>query len=266
MNNISLDVSTFSDQLGLYDFFNVIVSGTAFLLGLCLIDLRIFNFFWINISIPKGIFIILLIYILGFSLQEIGSIFDRHLTKVQINAYQTFLKDLPPDGKRTRVGNRYNNIIKNQLLLNHYRKLADQIIAASYTGICNYTYDDNSINMFVYSIIQYYISCVGKDKKVEKMRALYALSRSLMACSGILSFANLLATVFIKYTSIIKPLFSNSLFNIWFIYAIFAVIFHSRMFHNMRHMMLILLGNYDAFLRSPQAYSVYCDIEKRAKS
>lgn len=262
MNNISLEVSTFSDQLGIYDFFNVIVSGTSFLLGLCIIDSRIFNFFWNDTSIPKAVFIVLLIYILGFSLQEIGSIIDRHITKVQINAYQTFLKDLPPDDKRIRVGNRYNRIIKNRLLLNHYRKLADHIMAASYTGISNYTYNDKSVNMFVYSMIQYYVSCVGKDTKVEKMRALYALSRSLMTCAGILSFTNLLIIVFMKYIPI-DPLFSRSCYMIWIIYAIFVVIFHSRMFHNMRHMMLILLGNYDAFLRSPQAHSAYCDTNEK---
>lgn len=38
MSNVTLEASTFSDQLGAYDFFNVLVSGTTFVIGLSVLN------------------------------------------------------------------------------------------------------------------------------------------------------------------------------------------------------------------------------------
>ena len=37
MSNISLDTTSFSEQLGIFDFFNILISGTTFIFGLSII-------------------------------------------------------------------------------------------------------------------------------------------------------------------------------------------------------------------------------------
>ena len=94
MENINID--TFSEQLGIYDFFNVIVSGA--IMGM------LWYFIWpgffektlfkikVHISVVI-IFAIILCYFIGMIIQEIGSIADRYIFHIKDNMRKkTFLK------------------------------------------------------------------------------------------------------------------------------------------------------------------------------
>ena len=53
MNNISFDSNSLLEHLGIYDFLNVLLSGSTFVCGLCIIDVNIKNYIFNNISFIK---------------------------------------------------------------------------------------------------------------------------------------------------------------------------------------------------------------------
>ena len=73
MKNITFDTTNFSEQLGLYDFFNVLLAGTIFVYGCSAVSTKINSLLWNNMSFAKGLGLILMIYIIGIALQELGS-------------------------------------------------------------------------------------------------------------------------------------------------------------------------------------------------
>lgn len=94
MDNITLDTTNFSEQLGLYDFFDVIVSGAVLVFGASAISQTIYTLLWQDITVAKGLGIVLLVYISGVVLQEIGSILDRHFFRIKHFTRSTFLFDI----------------------------------------------------------------------------------------------------------------------------------------------------------------------------
>lgn len=46
MDNITLDTTNFSEQLGLYDFFDVIVSGAVLVFGASAISQTLYTLLW----------------------------------------------------------------------------------------------------------------------------------------------------------------------------------------------------------------------------
>lgn len=82
MDNITFEeTSSFSEQLGVYDFFNVIISGAVFVFGLCAINSNFWNLLFTDTTIYKGLGIVLLMYIMGLVLQEISSWADKKKSK-----------------------------------------------------------------------------------------------------------------------------------------------------------------------------------------
>ena len=53
MENISIDASSFSEQLGVYDFFNVVLAGATFVGGVCIINRNLCNYIWNEFSLQK---------------------------------------------------------------------------------------------------------------------------------------------------------------------------------------------------------------------
>ena len=239
MNNVTLDTTNFSEQLGLYDFFDVIVSGAVFVFGISSLSNTIKDLLWTDITILDGLGILLVIYISGVVLQELSSTLDYRVLHIKHFTRSTFLFDLKKintnrllywfsgmfkesvtrtensetDGSEQKRSSghsnptglwdciksavvergkeeRWNWVLNNQLLLCHYRELAKQIYEETFPGQILETekYNDEKFNSFIFSIIQYRVACIGKDKKVEKMRALYSLSRTLMLCFGLFVF------------------------------------------------------------------------------
>ncbi len=130
MDNVTVDSTGFSEQLGLYDFFNVILSGAIFISGLCMINRNIKICIWSNLSLQKGISLILLIYILGMILQEAGSLADRKIFNIYKGMHRHILmwtidgKDKDENYKKETQ----NKIFKNPFVLERYRRFADDLL------------------------------------------------------------------------------------------------------------------------------------------
>lgn len=298
MNNLTFEAGSFSEQLGIYDFFNIIVSGMIFILGLCLIWSELAMLLWTDLSIPKGLTLVVIIYITGLVLQEISALFDKHVMRVQSGARYNFLKDsldkedeispitwfyrqtlkkgvhvitkklqglFPPEDENncypvhiryiSFIANRHsvetpNSIIHNRLLLKHYRNLARDVLL----GVDDLDDDNmadplnmNYISSYMYSVCQYYVASTGKDKKVEKLRALFGMSRTLTVCFFLLFCSSLIFSL-----QGVDSLLPNHIPEYICIFLFLTIVFRFRMNKTIRYMTLIMLGNYDALLRHSQ--------------
>lgn len=266
MNNVTLDSTGFTEQLGLYDFFNVILSGAVFVLGLCAISQDLSSFLWSGMSIPKGLGLVLFIYILGMLLQEIGSIADKYLFKIYKRTNQSVLKGREdPDYKYEVQG----GVISNPITLKRYRDAADKLLIDDQIVKDNNRYDNNLVNGYVFSACQYYVSVCGKDQKVEKLRALFAMSKTLISCFFILSIVafisiltksapngavvNVLSLSGLPYTACgVKVILA-------LLFAIIGVLFIFRAKRTMKNFLLILMGTYYALVCGTEAKGITSD-------
>lgn len=313
MNNITLDTTNFSEQLGLYDFFDVIVSGAVFVFGLSAISCRIYELLWEDVTVIKGLGIVLLVYISGVVLQEIGSVLDRHCIGIKNFTRSTFLfdirkvslwekmkywhsiirkKDEEKHENKTELTNpdttilgtdqecaekessdtsaqkgKWNWVLSNKTLLAHYRNLAKQIYEDCFPGekLDEKMYMNEKFNSFVFSIIQYRVSCQGKDKKVEKLRALYSLARTLMVCFSVFVIFILSVNWLGFFSTLLIPRCGNFA-NVFFVASFFlAILFFFRMKKCKKYMALIMLGNYDAILQASKENAPRCRMEMSKK-
>lgn len=268
MKNITFDSTSFSEQLGIYDFFNVILSGAIFICGLCIINQNINSFVWSNISLQKGLGLILLIYILGMILQEAGSVVDRNIFKIYKGMNQSILMG--------RIYGEYeekttNEIIENPIVLERYRRSADKLLTEFALDKDEKRFDNKYANGYVFSVCQYYVSVYGKDKKVEKLRALFAMSKTFMSCFFLLSacallsiFTNAEPSVNICDLSGISNLGCKVCANKMVLSIVFAVIgifFVFRAKRVMKNFLLILLGTYDAIVRAAENNEIEYEIK-----
>ena len=262
MEKISLDTSTFSEQLGIYDFFNVIVSGAIFICGFFCINNKWYEQLFEQITMPKVFVLIVLVYIMGLVLQETGSLIDTYILKVYVGATRNFLK-ISIDNEEdidffVKIG-RYlknifvkkhkkemsNSIISNPVLLERYNVLAEEILKDIPNDILIESAEGNK-NAYVFSVCQYSLAFHGKDKKVEKMRALFGMAKSLMTCFFILDIITFIEYIVWGSTEQTKITW------LIIIFTCFTIVFRCRMGKIMRRMMLILLGTYDALIRCKQ--------------
>lgn len=230
MGNINID--TFSEQLGIYDFFNVIVSGA--IMGM------LWYFIWpgffektlfkikVHISVVI-IFTIILCYFTGMIIQEVGSIADRYVFHVKDKMRTTFLECRED-----------NEVLTSSVRLNMCRKYAREILKESeieYRGFFS-----KEETQYVCARMEYRISYIGKSGKMEKLRALFSMARSMVICM-IFSIILLLYTEFVIQESHLWDISSG----IWMVFlGICGLIFYYRMKKTMRYMLLIMIGNYEA--------------------
>lgn len=259
MKNITLDTTSFSEQLGLYDFFNVLIYGATFVCGICVLNLNICNLLWNDLSFLKGLGLVLLIYITGMILQEVGSAVDRKITNLYTGMHRSILKG-KVDEKYEKEST--NKIIKNPVVLQRYRDIADQL-AGKYVSTDNADrFENEYINGYVFSICQYAVSVKGKDKKVEKLRALFSMSKTLMSCFFLLTICALLTLIFDMDISIeichnlgISTHGCEHCIDKIILVGLFlgaGVAFYFRAKRTMRNFLLILLGTYNAILESDE--------------
>ena len=286
MDNITLDTTNFSEQLGLYDFFDVIVSGAVLVFGASAISQTIYTLLWQDITVAKGLGIVLLVYIAGVVLQEIGSILDRHFFRIKHFTRSTFLFDIEDIKTKHKLrywfwslleknrlihsmlfkkyakvmqekyslsskNGKWNWVLSNKTLLDHYRNLAAHIYEDSFPGkkLDKKMYMNEKFNSFVFSVIQYHVSCLGKDKKVEKLRALYSLARTLMICFGMFIIFIPVVNLSDYLKTWLNPRGGEFIITFFIASLFLAILFFFRMKKCKKYMALIMLGNYDASLR-----------------
>lgn len=257
MKNVTFDSTSFSEQLGLYDFFNVLIYGATFVCGVCVINANVCNFLWDNLSFQKGLAIVLLIYIIGMILQEVGSFVDRKYTNLYTGMHRSILTG-SLDGKFEKENS--NKIIKNPVVLKRYRDMADRLIEEYISKDNADRFENEYINGYVFSICQYVVAAKGKDKKVEKLRALFSMSKTLMSCFFLLTICAFFTLILnIDMSVEICNSFGISLHGcehcidkiimvVVFLGAGFAFYFRAK--RTMRNFLLILLGTYNALLEA----------------
>lgn len=248
MNKISFDSNSLLEHLGIYDFLNVLLSGSTFVCGICIIDVNIKNYIFNNITFIKGFGISILIYILGLTFQELSSFVDEKILKIYYKMSCSILKG---NVDMKCANQNKNQIVKNPIILDFYRKTVDKLYED------NIDYDDDTFNSFIFSLCQYYVSVCGKDKKVEKLRALVDMSITLMTCLYVLSIFSIFS-IFIDFkTSVcisdIVTSFSNyniilDKYTFAFLYFIIGEVFYFRSKRVMKNFLLVLLGTCNALV------------------
>lgn len=250
MKDITFDTTSLSEQLGLYDFFNVLIYGATFVSGVSLLSEKLCQFLWKDLSFQKGLGVVLLIYIVGMLLQELGSKADEHYTKFYRGMIQRVLK-----------GDTSNDIIKNPVVFKKYRDNAKRLLKEFEidTGD-DKCFDNEYVNGYIFSICQYYVSVRGKDKKVEKLRALFSMSKTLMSCFFLLALCAVGTLIFNIDMSI--DICSNFGFAthgcehcvdkiiMIVVFLGIGVAFRARAKRTMRIFLLVLLGTYNALLNA----------------
>lgn len=256
MKNITLDTTSFSEHLGIYDFFNVILAGLAFMLGLGLIHDDLFEYIGTNLSLIKGLAVIVFIYLWGMILQEAGSYCDKKFFKIYSGMTKRILKGKIDIGYECETN---NDIIKNPFVLARYRKSAEKLLLDLGFDKEKIEYENDQLNGFVFSTCQYYVSVYGKDKKIEKMRALFAMSKTLMSCFFLLTILAFLS-LFFNTDPLLGILDNVSIFSILdckacaakgmliLIFGVMGILFVNRAKRTMKNFLLILLGTYNALV------------------
>ena len=255
MKEITFDTTSFSDQLGLYDFFNVLIYGATFICGISLLNEKLCRFLWDNLSFQKGLGLVLVIYITGMLLQELGSVVDTYCTKLYKGMHRRILKgntDKPFEEDTS------SDIIENPVVLKKYRNTAERILKAHDLYTNEKWHENEYINGYIFSISQYYVAIKGKDKKSEKLRALFSMSKTLMACFFLLAICALGTLIFNIDMSI--DICENLGFAVHgcehcvdkiimiVVFFCIGVVFRFRAKRTMRNFLLILLGTYNAIL------------------
>lgn len=257
MKNITFDSTSLSDQLGLYDFFNVLIYGATFVGGVCVLNANFCNYLWNNLSFQKGLAIILLIYIAGMILQEIGSTVDKKSKNLYTGMHRSILNGSLDEEYEKESSNK---IIKNPVILKRYRDVADRLIEEFDLKDKADRFENEYINGYVFSICQYTVSFKGEDKKVEKLRALFNMSITLMSCFFLLAICAFFTLILnldmsVKICNIFGlPLhgcehcLDKIIMVVVFLGAGFAFYFRAK--STMRNFLLILLGTYNAILET----------------
>lgn len=257
MSNITLEASSFSEQLGVYDFLNVLVSGAIFVFGMCALNTEVNIYLFGNLNVAGGVGIVLLIYISGIVLQEIATIWDEKIA-LYTGMSRNILKGYIGDRSAEAIG---SDVVKNPYLLKQYRKYASEIIGEEFPENENDPIFQNGIaSGAMFSVCQYYVAVSGCDKKVEKMRALYEMSKTMMIAFSALALfglftigTNVMASIdFLSFAGLSAchcSIWLNKLL-LTICFFTMAYLLYCRARKIMRKFLLILLGTYDAIKRA----------------
>lgn len=181
-----------SEKLGVHDFFNVLVTGATAIIGLLYIFVPINTIKNLSLGIKEWIVTIVICFILGIIFQEICSFVDRYFLRFREKMISSFLK-------------KDSTIIDNTNKKTLYRKYGIQLLKDKHIKY-EEDFTDSQCN-YIYGYCNYYIEVRGKHSKIEKMRALYDMSRTLFCL-----FTVLLITYIIKQLSAVPQTLSIRVF------------------------------------------------------
>lgn len=225
-----------SEKLGLYDFFNVISVGAIFILHIVFLFPSTLSTYdeWIEDGVIKFAGLFVLSYLLGLLFQELGSILDENKF-----SNQKFLKEELMKNFLTR-----DDIIDNSVKLEVYREYAKDILKTKEIEFSeDFTPEQSG---YVYSYIEYFIEHKGRNKKFEKMRALYGMSKSLLCCMPFVIFACLFGVILteeIAHNVCIGKMVGVS------VYALISmIIYYLRAKRCMKYRIRMMMGVYESCL------------------
>ncbi len=252
MSDISVDATNFSEQLGTHDFFNVLIAGSAFLLGLCAVNSNINEYITKDIDIPRGFGLVILIYIVGCIIQELASIWDQYIFQIHRKTRNKFLNDINRD-----------SIITNPMMLQLYRQSACKLLGEYIGDYGHANFNNDCTNRLIYTIYQYYAANKGKDHKIEKMRAIFNLSKTLTTSFALLALFALLSLfnnteISINITGLFAlnfgcPYNCTNKILLAIMFSFISWIFYLRTKNAMQRFLLVLYGTCTDLIRTEKA-------------
>lgn len=223
------------EKFSVYDFFNLIISGGAFIGGLHLIGFTPLSFLVNDIKIPDNeiirlSLILLICYIIGFELQGLGSWIELNKLKVQSTMTGTFLLDR-------------NDVIKNDEKLKVYQNKAKELFKTKNIKVENNKFTKEQCEYF-FAYCSYFVQVKGQSKKTEKMRGLKGLSSLWMVCFALLFLIGVTKNAFlliggVNFGEMMLPFFSTVAF------LVLSITSYYRMKTNIKYWVRMILGTYE---------------------
>jgi hypothetical protein len=220
-----------SEKLGLYDFFNVISVGAIFILHIVFLFPDMLSTYdnWLSDGAIKFAGIFILAYLIGIFFQELGANLENiKFFNMKRKLTTTFLIN--------------ETIIDNNVKLEQYRKYAKDIWKMKEIEFSeDFTPEQNG---YVYSYVEYYIEQKGRNKKFEKMRALYGMSKSLLCCMPFVIVACVIGFI-LKITSIYNVSIVRILITL--IYSsVSIIVYYLRAERCMKYRIRMMMGVYES--------------------
>ena len=235
-------MDNFLEKFSVFDFFNLIITGFVFIISLqflgidlhsyiiekCLID--IFSNVDDKISGNLIFYIVVMIvisYIIGSCIQEIGSFIQNKKFRFKEKAIRKFLNN------KNVIGNETKRLIYINEAKKLFKDKGIKLNGNKFTKAqCSY--------FFTHCL--YYIQVRGYHGKTERMREIYGLSNMLSTCFAILS---LIGCVNIIYLLMNDFEYCHNLILI-IVFSVLAVVFWFRMKRDNLNRIRMIMGIYEA--------------------
>lgn len=166
------------ERFSLYDFFNLIFCGGAFLIGLHMFGVSVISLMLDSIGIAQSEMLVLLAvllacYVVGFFLQAVDSFMSHRPGSMQEHAVSTVLFD-------------EGGVVRNKEKLRTYQVKARELFRSKGIELSESGFSGSQCEYF-FAYCSYVVQLDSRCKKVEKMRALKGLSSLWALCFGLLS-------------------------------------------------------------------------------
>lgn len=223
------------EKFSLYDFFNLIITGAVFLVGLHLLGFAPLGFVVDNMNLPDDKVIILatillLCYIIGAELQGVELfVIEKKKVTVEREMIQTFL-------------NKNSNVIPNKEKLKIYRNEARSLFKTKNIKVKGKNFSREQCEYF-FAYCNYYIQVKGENKKTEKMRGIKGISILFTTCFLILFITGVFRIIFILRQGQIKELYGYGGLTITFF--VLSVSSYYRMKIAIQRRIRMVMGTYE---------------------
>ena len=215
-----------SENLGLYDFFNVIGAGAIFNIHIMLLFPDVLSKYqsMITNEMLQIIGFVILSFFFGLVIQEVSEVIKRPL-RIKEKMEKRFLidKDIIGNDIKLKMHRRYAKDILHKKQIKHEKKLNEKQ------------------NEYIYAYVIYYIEHRKRNKKLERMRALYGMSK-LLICTMFLIFLAAATGIFISMDlERIKICIGICIYS-----AVTAVLFYKRANRVMKFQIRMAMGVYES--------------------
>lgn len=221
-----------SSQLGIYDFFNVLLGGLYVVIGCFIIcpDIRLFWIWDKDYDAERYVVFLVISYIIGIVMQETGAYLENKGFKIKDTAMADFIKQ-------------ENIYVKNEYSLQLYRKYGKDFFKKRIED----DFTDEQCK-YIFNRIYYIIREGGLSDKYDKMLALFDSATTLIAANIWLVILSIVYSVTywwiygFNYNDVAYGIVKGALFG-----AVGIVCFN-RARGIMKNEVKILMGNYDAYI------------------
>lgn len=222
-------METLMGKLGIYDFFNLVIAGGIFLLGLKILNITDpMSWAYPDNELISIAIIFLMSYILGALIQYIARMVDKKVFKISPKMMQNCLINK-------------EKVIRNSEKLKVYQQEAKVFFENKNIEISKNEFSEEQCEYY-FSHCCYYLQIKGQSEKVEKMRGIMGLTNLLMVCFGGLAITGII--------NIVASFFTGEIANITpaFIFTVAAVISFFKSKLNTNEWVRMVMGTCDECL------------------